>query len=341
MRGIKWIIVSLGLILIIFYYIGGYIAKELLNYGLDIVKPELENQGITITQFDYGKVSLHSFKSFMINDVNIKFNLDRQIYGKKSFSANFFSQSAIIRIININDSTLGLTLKNFNLFIASNEENPDRPFGKFENAYWKGEAPIRLYNLKESGELILDRLKTLLKENSIPDPIEFSGDALLNLDGQTIKIRMFTEQIDNRTYIYLDQEDLMHAATRFEDIDLSEKEAELISKFPARALHILKITRDARRISENEKSRDPDFPADALKHIYWSYHLTRIFGPEFTKEITDAHETLPNNTLQQRKMDYHNNEIGRKLATRDLSVEELKRIVLKSPEVIRFPDQIQ
>ena len=341
MRYIKWFVVSFALILIIIYYTGGYIAKKLVKYGLEYAEPELANQGITLKQFEYGNVTLYSFKSFIIKDVNLKIDLEKEIYGKKSFSAEFYSESTIIRLANFKDPTIKLTFKDFNLYIQSNEDNPDRPFGKFENAYWKGEAPIRLYGIQESGALVVERLKALFEENSIPDPMEFEGDAILSLDGHPIKIGVFTQRMDNRTYLFLNKDDLLLAAEDFPDVEISEEEAELISRYPARALHILKITRDAWRISEMKKSEQDEFPDDAFKHIYWSYHLSRTFGTDFAKEITDAHETLPNNTPEQRQMDFHNNEFGRNLAARNLGVDELERIILTNPDVIRSPDQIQ
>jgi hypothetical protein len=340
MRYIKWIIISLALILIITYYTGGYIARELVKYGLEYVKPELEDHGITIKQLHYGNVTLYSFKSFSIKGVDLKFDLEKEIYGRKSFSAVFHANSLIVRLANLRDPTIKLTLRDFNLHIQSNEENPDRPFGKFENAYWKGEAPIKLYGLQESGKLVVNRLKTLFRENSIPDPMEFEGDAILSLDGYPVKIGMSTKRVDNRTYLVLNKDDVLTAVGDLPDVEISDEEAVLISRYPARALHILKITREAQHISKRKKSEKENFPDDAFKHIYWSYHLSRTFGSEFAKEITDAHETLPNNTTRERQMDFHNNEVGRNLASRNLSVGELERIVLTSPDVIRSPDQM-
>jgi len=338
MKLIKWLFIALVLLAVVAYFTGGYIAREMLKYGLAYVEPELEDHGISVKYFQYGDVRLHSFKSFSIKGVDIKFDLEKEIYGKKSFSAEFYSKSVIVKLTNLKDPTIRLTFKDFNLYIQPNEENPDRSFGKFENAYWKGEAPIRLYNIKESGQLVIEKLRTLLRENSIPDPIEFEGDAFLSLDGNPFKIRMFTERIDDKTYLKLDEDDILEASKDYPDVELSEEEAKLISQYPARALHILKITRDAKRISEMKKAKKEEFPDDAFKHVYWSYHLTRTFGADFAQEITDAHETLPNNTPQQRKMDFHNNEIGRKLASRNFSERELENIVLNSPDVIRSPN---
>ena len=341
MRILKWFSVTIVVLVILAYFAGGYLARYLIKYGLEYVEPELNNYGIVLNHFHYGDVRIRSLNSFSVKNVNIEFDLEKEFYGKKSFSAEFHSGTVVVWLSKLNDPTVKFSLRDFNLYIQPNEENPKRPFGKFENAYWRGEAPLRLYNVRESGELILEKLGTLFNENSIPDEIEFAGDAILNLDGQDIRINMYTERKEGRTYLFFNKDDLLAAADNFEDFDLSDKEAKLLSEHPARTLHILKITRDAKRISEKEKSRQKDFPDDAFKHLYWSYHLTRTFGPEFSKEITDAHETLPNNTPQQRKMDFHNNEIGRKLASESMSVEDLRNYVLNSRDVIRFPDQVQ
>ncbi len=341
MRILKWVSITFLILVIIAYFIGGYIARYLVKHGLEYIEPELASQGIVLKHFHYGDVQMRSPNSFSIKNVDIEFDLEREFYGKKSFSAEFNSGIVVVRLSNFRDPTLKFSLRDFNLYIQPNEENPNRPFGKFENASWSGEAPLRIYNARESGELILEKLNTLFNNNSIPDEIDFKGDAILNLDGQDIRIRMYTETNDGRTFLFFDKDDLLAAADNFENFNLSEEEALLLSQYPARTLHILKITRDAQRISEKEKSRNSDFPDDAFKHIYWSYHLTRTFGPEFSMEITDAHETMPNNTPEQRKMDFHNNELGRILASESLSVDDLRRYVMNSKDVIRFPEEVQ
>jgi len=340
-RFIKRFGIFLFLTVIIIYIAGGYISRALLEKGLEYAEPELASYGISIKNFSYGNVRLHSLNSFSVRNVDIKFDLEKEIYGQKSFSSDFLAELIIVRLSNIKDPTIKFTLKGFDLYIQSNDEKKNKPFGKFENAYWKGEAPIHLYNIKESGQLIIDKLRTLFRDNSITDPMEFRGQALLNMDGRDITIRMFTERKNDKTFLFFNREDILAASKNFEENELSEEEADLISKYPARTLHIFKITRDARRISEREKSKHVDFPEDAFKHIYWSYHLTRTFGAEFAEEITNAHETLPNNTPQQRKMDFHNNEVGRALADKNLTVDELKSIVVNNPDIIRDPNQIR
>ena len=67
---------------------------------------------------------------------------------------------------------------------------------------------------------------------------------------------------------------------------------------------------------------------------------SKLFS-KLAKEITDAHETIPGNTPQERKMDYHNNAVGQKYASKSLSLDALKKLVLHSSEVIRFHSELK
>jgi hypothetical protein len=79
-------------------------------------------------------------------------------------------------------------------------------------------------------------------------------------------------------------------------------------------------------------------PEDAYRHVLWSYLLTKKFGPEFAEIVTDAHETLPTNTAAERRMDFHNNRIGRDYAQRGIRRERILWLVKNDVNVIRYPN---
>ena len=79
---------------------------------------------------------------------------------------------------------------------------------------------------------------------------------------------------------------------------------------------------------------------DALRHVIWSFLLTRSFGPEFAVKVTDAQEMRPGNTPNERAMDYHNNAIGRRLVADGVALAALPRRVREDPDIIRHPDKV-
>jgi hypothetical protein len=195
-------------------------------------------------------------------------------------------------------------------------------------------------NPEESAREILQEIKLLFSNNKTTLDIEMYMDVLLGIDDKETNVGLFTERSENLTYLRLNPADILDAA-RSVELDLTEKEAEIIADFPSKVPAMIKITRDAKRLSNYEKNLDSSFPEDAYRHVYWSYHLTREFGPELAKEIADAHETAPGNTKNERLMDFHNNEFGRTLAKEVLSETEMKNLVLKSKDVIRSADEIR
>jgi len=258
------------------------------------------------------------------------------MYGRESFKAQFNAKSVAVRFADFNNPSFFFTLKNFSLYIEPDENSPKKPFGKLKNGYLKSRIPLYLKNPEESAREILSEIKNLFNENKTPIDFEIDVDVLLGIDDKEVKVGLFTQRNDSFTYLKFDDDDILQAAVDY-DLDLAEKEAEIISNYPSKVPSMIKITRDAKRLSEIEKNNDYSFPEDAFRHIYWSYRLSREFGPELAKEITDAHETIPGNTKKERQMDYHNNEIGRNLAHRKMSLEEIKNQVLSSAKIIRQP----
>ncbi len=59
---------------------------------------------------------------------------------------------------------------------------------------------------------------------------------------------------------------------------------------------------------------NPNGPQNAFQHAYWNALLSRDFGSEFAKNVTDAHEHGFGSERAPTFMDLHNNEVGRRIA---------------------------
>ena len=326
------LLVLLGIV----YISANFVLKKVAIKVVEELKPKLEQKGIIIENFNYSNVRLNSYNSVAITKIDLDFYLNKNMYGKESFHAEFDANSITVRFADFNNPSIFFTLKDFSVFIEPDEESKKKPFGKLENGYMTSRIPVYLKNPEESAREILDEIKVLFHENKTPLDLEIEVDVLLGIDDKKVKVGLFTERKEGQTYLRFDDDDILVAAQSF-DLDLAEKEAEVIAQYPSKVPSMIKITRDAKRLSKAEKSTDRSFPEDAYRHIYWSYHLTKEFGPDLSKEITDAHETAPGNTKNERLMDYHNNEVGRGYASENLNLEEIKQRVLQSKDIIRNP----
>jgi hypothetical protein len=336
---IKTTIVLLVLLGIV-YISANSILKKVAVKVVEELKPKLEQKGIVIENFNYSNVRLNSYNSVAVAQIDLDFYLNKKMYGKESFHAQFDARSITVRFADFNNPSFFFTLKDFSVFIEPDEKTEKKPFGKLQNGYLTSRIPVYLKNPEESAREILDEIKILFHENKTPLDLEFEVDVLLGIDDKEVKVGLFTDRKDGLTYLKFDDQDILDAAQLF-DLDLTEKEAEIIADYPSKVPAMIKITRDAKRYSKTETSKDHSFPEDAYRHIYWSYHLTKAFGPELAKEITDAHETAPGNTKNERLMDYHNNEVGRAYADESLNLDEIKRRVLQSKDIIRNPNEVK
>lgn len=71
--------------------------------------------------------------------------------------------------------------------------------------------------------------------------------------------------------------------------------------------------------------------ADAFRHAYWSYTMTKAFGSDEAQLFGNAHEISSANPAGERYMDLYNNQVGRELATtgQGAPIDVIKNAVAK------------
>ncbi len=320
---------------------GNYAVEQAADKFIAELKPKLESKGVLIENFSYGDISINSPKSIKIKNVDLNFTLKKEEFGDNSYTANFKASYLIVKLASISDVSGTFAINNFSIYIEPDDKRVEKPFGKIQNATFRCGIPISLRNPEEDTRTVLREVEKLFDKNSA-QRLELNGNVQLGIAGKEVGIGLTTKQHAGADSVSLrfNKDDIFAASKEFE-LELTEKEAEVIANYPSKVPVMLRITREAKHKSHDLGRNDPTFPEDAFRHIYWSYHLTRALGPELAKEITDAHETAAGNTQKERLMDYHNNEVGRNLATVDYSDDDLIDLVLKSKNIIRNPANVR
>jgi hypothetical protein len=338
MKRLLYTIALLGGLFAAFYFLGNRLLHHLALKGVERAIPRLAGQGITIDTLGFRRVRMVSWRALAIDDLVLRFRLEREFMGQRSFRSELQAERVIARVSSFRIPSVTGILDEFSLLLEY--DDPVRvessPYGRFEHARFETSTAIDLSDPIESFRRLSADLNTLFRENAVAAPFTLRGTVFFSLAGKSSSARLFTEHRDGLTRLRLEADDLLRAARDF-GVELTLAEAELIAGFPAQVPALIKITRDAERRSEHLGAADPAFPRDAWKHVYWSYQLTRAFGPEFARRVTDAHELKPNNTLEEREMDYHNNRLAREYAREELTEQQLLRKFLADPSVIRTP----
>ena len=331
-------ILAIIVILVISYFAGNYILTNLSNKYLVEVRAQLEAKGLFFEEFSFEDITLRSFRSASINEVDITFRLDQEIYGGKSFHSSFKAESVILTLESLSDLLFTFSINDFSLFVEPAEPSRRQTFGKFEEASFSSDLPLDMRSPEASAKLILIQVENLFSQNKAVG-LSLSGIARVTIDQEEVAMRVRTVELGDSVQLRFNKNDIIKTADLF-NVELTDQEAEVIDTHTSKVPVMIRLTRDATRKSIAYRKADRLFPEDAFRHVYWSYHLARQLGPDLAKQITDAHETASGNTAKERKMDYHNNAVGRKLANTDLSENQLRRLVLDSEEVIRRPNQI-
>ncbi|RLD23094.1 MAG: hypothetical protein DRI71_06215 [Bacteroidetes bacterium] len=326
------------IITLVGYFSGNYILTRVSHKYVAELKSKLEAKGLFFEELSYKDISIRSLRSVSINNVNLTFTLDKEIYGRKSFHSSFHAQNIIINLVSIQEAKVTFSLNNFSLHVEPGESSERKTFGEFEEAHFTCTIPISLRTPETSAKDVLLQVENLFQQNKAIG-LSLSGIAKISIGEERVKLAVKTVEKRDSVYLHFNQTDILQAAKTF-DIELAEKEAEVIANHPSLVPAMIRITGDARQKSRAYRSRDKSFPEDAFRHVYWSYHLTREFGFTLAKQITDAHETAPGNTAKERAMDFHNNEIARELAKGNLSEAQIVNLVLTSNNIIRHPSEV-
>ncbi|WP_147431124.1 DUF6973 domain-containing protein [Thiocapsa rosea] len=212
------------------------------------------------------------------------------------------------------------------------------PFDRFSNARLAiGDLPLG--DPRQTANAIREKLHALFFENHAVGEVEFSGAVVLDIDGVARVANLDTERV-GETFKLRFREDDIRAIAQAKAMDLVPEQIEIVSLYPLRAPVILMLTDQARALAARY-APDDVWLQDAMRHVIWSFLLTRTFGPDFAITVTDAQELRPGNTPDERAMDYHNNAIGRRFVSEDIPLAALPRRIRKDPDVIRHPDEVE
>jgi hypothetical protein len=246
-------------------------------------------------------------------------------------------------------SSFLIQLKGVTVTLPGRDEKAESRFTEKHYLVKGKKAEIRFsLDLLPPGEVVSQArdiaasLLDLLKSGKSSLPVTFSGMVSLPLDNEVFHARITVENNEGLSVLKMEEEDVILISRRLGlETNLTADEVKLISVNPMKAHRLFRIRTYAREESRRAHRKDRAVPEDAYRHVLWSYLLSKAFGEGFAKKVTDAHETgRTGNTSEERLMDLKNNRIGSRYARAGYGEDELPRLVMKDPAVVREPEQI-
>lgn len=197
--------------------------------------------------------------------------------------------------------------------------DPD-PESRFE--FFADHCLIRFHVAWWPFDLVRSRIRrlfneayALLKEGKTSVSVQLSGRIRFRIFGKQEEGRVWTVREGKKYRLVMAPRDIQRIAGPYVE-QVSDLVCRVLARYPLRIPKALRITDDARAAAQKAFQQDPRIPEDAFRHVLWSFHLTQAFGPQFAKELTDAHEAgepvsgETDRTEADHIMDIRNNRVG-------------------------------
>jgi len=315
----------------------------IINYSAKAAKLMKTNEylpGLKIQSLNFTTAGLSSLDTIIWQDITSQIRIENKLFSGQPF---------VVHIKSIELILLDLFQKKFRLSVnglTASQAVQGTPSDetKQQNGLEKGHLRmdfefdfLRPQTSRAQISALITEIATLAHTGKTIIPIDFSAIASFTISNELVKA-LITSQRDDQGYssLIVNKEFFKTIIWLMAD-NLTEAEAGLLSINPFKVPRLLEIMNIAKRESEQFKGKK-EIPEDAYRHVLWSYLLTKEYGPEFSKLITDAHEFGDDtNTEAEHRMDYNNNDVGRQYAQKLYKRDEILTYLLGDPNVIRAP----
>ena len=330
--------VSLFLLVCVIWFSRHAIANAVIDEALVKVAAKSKKVGIELVDMNSGEIEIASPLEAQVQ--NLKTDFDIGVRNEDKIRSRFESQNVEVTAAGIFPPMVRVRLQDFSLKFHPEDVPADFPFEGFRSGSFIS-APLPVLDPEQAIRNTLGRLESLFDENEVKADFNFSGYVTVHVKkDESIAALLYTENLgDGVRRLRFRRKDLEKIVEKA-NFRVSDGMLDILSEYPLRAPVLVAISHKAKKDAELKKKQDAHYPDDAFRHITWSYNLTKTFGPEFAKQVTDSHETLDGNTPSERLMDFHNNAVARNLVAEGLKSDALEQIILSDPRVIRNPNEV-
>ncbi|MBT5876446.1 MAG: hypothetical protein HOH43_23685 [Candidatus Latescibacteria bacterium] len=356
MKLLKYLFILAILVLAGGYFAANYILDSLTQEAITLARIQAANFGVRIDRAEYESLWISSPTSMTWNNLNVRFRIDgesaaltrpeeRQAMDRaraalplERVAFEIKAQDITAGITNISAGTAILTATNFSISPVSSsmaDMAGNLGSGSVVGRLFETEMRVDMQDPVQSSKQMAQRFLDLARTGSTDAYIRFDGTATMPVRGSMVEANIHTEEQAGRTVVVVNREDIARISQLFDD-KLTEPEIDIIAENPAKAPLLFSIKDRAETTARSAYAGDSSVPQDPYRHVLWSYLLTREFGPEFAKKVTDSHESGPTgNSRMERQQDYNNNEVGRRYAEQGVQESEILQLVRTDPTVMR------
>ena len=312
------------------------------NKALDYLVAEGESRGIKVEFARFEDVGLNGLSAVQGKDFVAVINAPKYIAISPGADVALSIGEINLDLARLLKGVAAITASDIGVRVnrsATSAESSDAQIEGIDQGQLTVELPLDLTNRGNAAASIAEmpkRALQFLQEGKAQIPFDFRARSTFKIGGAVVGADITTRKAGGDYFLVMSADDLRKIAIMLNS-DLTETEIRLVSLHPLLAPALFKITKYAQTQSATAFAKDATVPEDAYRHVLWSFLLTKEFGPEFAKQITDAHEigSVKRNTEADHQMDYNNNRVGQDYLKAGHAEGLILQMVRTDPQVIR------
>ena len=340
---LRYLLLLLLILVVVLFFVGNAILNSASQKAMRVLARRGKTHGLEINEPRFESARLSGFRSASCTDVQteLRFPKSKTLDPRRLFDVRVDRMEAWLT------GRSEVTIAAHGIAIDSNDVPPEEGDNALAESDSTGESvavdtlqvclDLALLDPIPGLESALPELVSLAVSGSTRLALETKGVIEFSLKSKPAVVHFHTLPGPRGTHLVLNPEDLRPLSERFQE-ELTDAEIELISEVPLRTARLLRIKDDAESTAQRAFDQDDQVPQDAYRHVLWSFLLTKAYGTDFARRLTDAHEEGDTgNTPAEREMDYHNNAVGRRYFKQKVARKAILARVQSESDVIREP----
>ena len=338
------------------YLASGAILATLSDRMIDYVTLNVRLPNLEYTRPVYGGVRLSSWKTVTWTDVQLNARLVRNQAFQTSEDISLRIGDITLGIENFAERTILLSVEGFTAL--AKEQGPGAnlsgPGDRMEGRYLQIQLQLPGFGMPD----ILAQLGTLKEElqrfsvlGVTRIPMSFSATETFAMQGRKCTVKLFVDKKGEEYRLVMDKDDLTKVAALLTGQKPNPVDLAVIARNPLKAAQLLRIRDKAATTAQLAAQQNPKIPEDAYRHTLWSYLLTKMYGEQFAREVTNAHEAYADEEelrkadriswLRASYQDLVNNALGRQYAALGYPEAGILERVLTDPAIIRDNEAVK
>lgn len=315
------------------YALNEYIAKAITQRSIKGVQAVAAARDTTLTM-RFSGAEFHGVGTIACDGLEGRVRLAKSVGSVNRSTFTFAAKQVVVSVRNPFTGRVKVSIAGG--LISAYDAN-DMPTGeRVANLNGEFDLFVNLRDRAETGRMIASEFQRLAREGWVDFPARVDAVAEFRVGPQDHQVAIRSSSDGRKTTVILDRDDVALLGQSYTH-PLTDAEIDLVSQNPVRARRLLDLAERSISTAISFRREQKDFPYDAFRHVYWSWLLTREFGPVFSEKVTDAHEVGATYEAgaAARRMDIHNNSVGRAYGLANVPEHELVDRVYNDPNVIR------